>query len=339
MTSVVTLTPAPVLDRTYIIQTLEPGKVNRAIDAHQYLSGKGLNVARTLHLAKARVSGILPIGRDDEYLLFSMPQPHIIRFMPIAGKIRVNTTVVERSNGRTTNFNQHAVPINTADWHRVCDLAAAEVEALNADWLVVSGMQPINPDTNEYVEMEELFTLARNQGSRVAIDTSGPTLKTWARNPLVSLIKPNCDELASLVGHPLKTIGDVVHAGQELIAEGNLEIVLASIGADGAIAITADEAHWAYTDPVEVINTTGAGDATLAGFIHRSGIPGTRTENTPQQLNLVDGLLQAVSWGALAVTLPTTLIDGFENAPEGKLRDLSSELGRPLVEPSQSKSE
>src|SRR5690606_20874495 len=125
-------------------------------------------------------------------------------------------------------------------------------EALQADWLVVSGMQPINPDTGKYVDMEELFTLARAQGTRIAIDTSGPTLKTWARNPLVNLIKPNCDELASLVGHSLHTIGDVVQAGKDLIAEGNLEIILASIGADGALVISADEAHWAHTAPQQI---------------------------------------------------------------------------------------
>lgn len=327
MTSVVTLTPAPVLDRTYIIDTLTPGKVNRAIEAYQYLSGKGLNVARNLHLAKTRVSGILPIGREDEYLLFSMPQPHIIRFMPITGRIRVNTTVVEKESGRTTNFNQFAIPIGTQDWKLVCDLTAAEVDAMDADWLVVSGMQPVNPDTNEYVDMEELFQKARKRGARIAIDTSGPTLVTWARSPLVNLIKPNCDELASLVGYDLNTIGDVVRAGKDLIAEGNLEIILASIGADGAIIITKESAHWAYTDPVDVVNTTGAGDATLAGFIKGVG---------PHDgvLDLEAGLKLAVSWGGLAVTLPTTLIEDFANAPSAFLGDLEANMHQPLQEPS-----
>lgn len=330
MTAVVTLTPAPVVDRTYIIENLETGKVNRALEAYQYLSGKGLNVARTLHLAKKRVSGVLPIGRDDEYLLFSMPQPHIIRFMPIAGKVRVNTAVVERSTGRTTNFNQHAYPINTADWNRVVDLTDAEVDALNADWLVVSGMQPINPDTEAYVNLTELFEKTRERGARVAVDTSGATLKTWGHSPLVNLIKPNTHELAQLVGHELKTFGDALDAGQELIAEGNLELVLASLGADGALIISKDEAHWAYTENVEIVNTTGAGDAALAGFLAASGISGTRSGTTPMQLDLAAGITRAVSWGSKAVSLPTTLIDSFEGAPVGKLGEIDRD--RPLID-------
>ncbi|HEY8588596.1 MAG TPA: 1-phosphofructokinase family hexose kinase, partial [Naasia sp.] len=169
MTAVVTLTPAPVLDRTYLVDSMAEGKVNRSYEVHEYMSGKGLNVARTLHLARVPVAGILPIGREDEHLLFRTPYPHILRIVPIAGRVRVNTAVVDRG-GRTTNINQTAIPMSAADWTRVCDLAIEQVEETDADWLVVSGVHPQLAETGEYLDMTALFEAVRGRGTRVALD-------------------------------------------------------------------------------------------------------------------------------------------------------------------------
>ena len=56
MTAVVSLTPAPVIDRTYLVDEFDAGKVNRASELREFLSGKGLNVSRTLREAGVPVS-------------------------------------------------------------------------------------------------------------------------------------------------------------------------------------------------------------------------------------------------------------------------------------------
>jgi 1-phosphofructokinase len=48
---IVTLTPAPTLDRTYFIGDLQLGEVNRANAVGEELAGKGINVSRALQLA------------------------------------------------------------------------------------------------------------------------------------------------------------------------------------------------------------------------------------------------------------------------------------------------
>lgn len=324
MNAVVTLTPAPVLDRTYLAESLTVGKVNRAYEVHEYMSGKGLNVARTLHLAKHPVSAVLPIGMQDQYLLFSTPFPQILRIMPVQGRVRVNTTVVERG-GRTTNINQQAIPFSEEDWRNVVETTLEQVSDLNADWLVVSGMHPKMTDTGLPINLSELFARARKMGARVGLDTSGPELKHWGRSGEVNLIKPNADELASLVGHELITLGDVIEAGRELISTG-LEIALVSLGPDGAIAITADDVVWASAVAPEVINTTGAGDAFLAGFLSQVVTPESsaagRESGTLPKLSPEAALTRGCSWGALAVSLPTTLISSFGDAPEAQLRQV-----------------
>jgi 1-phosphofructokinase len=319
-----------VLDRTYLAETLTAGKVNRAYEVHEYMSGKGLNVARTLHLAKQPVAGILPIGVQDQYLLFSTPFPQILRIMPVAGRVRVNTTVVERG-GRTTNINQNPYPFSAEDWRNVVELTLEQVNDMSADWLVVSGMHPKMSEDGQPIDLTELFDRAREMGARVGLDTSGPELMHWSRSGHVNLIKPNADELASLVGRPLATLGEAIDAGRELIDAG-IEIALVSLGGDGALGITADDVVWGRATAPAVINTTGAGDAFMAGFlnsvIHSDG---ARDHHELAPLDLRAGISNACSWGALAVSLPTTLISSFSDAPTTDI--LEVDRGYQLTEP------
>jgi 1-phosphofructokinase len=319
-----------VLDRTYLAETLTAGKVNRAYEVHEYMSGKGLNVARTLHLAKQPVAGILPIGVQDQYLLFSTPFPQILRIMPVAGRVRVNTTVVERG-GRTTNINQNPYPFSAEDWRNVVELTLEQVNDMSADWLVVSGMHPKMSEDGQPIDLTELFDRAREMGARVGLDTSGPELMHWSRSGHVNLIKPNADELASLVGRPLATLGEAIDAGRELIDAG-IEIALVSLGGDGALGITADDVVWGRATAPAVINTTGAGDAFMAGFlnsvIHSDG---GRDHHELAPLDLRAGISNACSWGALAVSLPTTLISSFSDAPTTDI--LEVDRGYQLTEP------
>jgi 1-phosphofructokinase len=144
--------------------------------------------------------------------------------------------------------------------------------------------------------------------------SSGVPLDRLVTSGLVNLIKPNADELANLVGRNLTTIGEALDAGREL-NRGGIEVALVSLGADGALAITADSAVWGAAVAPQLVNTTGAGDATLAGFLGNSIRDETRFGEGASELDLDRALTTAVSWGALAVSLPTTLITGLEDAP------------------------
>lgn len=318
MTAVVTLTPAPVVDRTYSVTDLVLGKVNRAGAVYEFLSGKGLNVARTLHSAGRTVGAILPIGRDDEHVIRHNPQQQNLHVVPIAGRVRVNISIVE-AGGRTTNVNQHAVPIAAADWDSVIEATLDEIDARQAEWLVVCGSFPVIAETGVGVDLTALLEGAHERGARVALDTSGSALQRWGRHPLVDVIKPNADELASLVERDLLTFGDVIDASRELIA-GGLKVVLASLGGDGALAITADSAALAAATAVQVVNTTGAGDAFLAGFLSAATPEhAPRDERGLAAIDLEAGLLQGASFGAHAVAMPTTVLERLDEAPKAQL--------------------
>jgi 1-phosphofructokinase len=212
------------------------------------------------------------------------------------------------------------------DWQNVVELTLEQVNDMSADWLVVSGMHPKMTSTGNPIDLGELYVRAREMGARVGLDTSGPELKHWARSGFVNLIKPNADELASLVGRELHTLGDAIDAGHELIA-GGIEIALISLGGDGALGVTADDVVWSQATAPAVINTTGAGDAFLAGFLSQviSRDADQHPDGVLPQLDLRAGLSTACSWGALAVSLPTTLISSFASAPPAEIREIDRE--------------
>ena len=69
LSPVVTLTPAPTLDRTYFVKNLVEGGVNRAERVGEELAGKGINVSRGLQLVNMAAPGVVPIGNADPGVL------------------------------------------------------------------------------------------------------------------------------------------------------------------------------------------------------------------------------------------------------------------------------
>jgi fructose-1-phosphate kinase PfkB-like protein len=131
-------------------------------------------------------------------------------------------------------------------------------------------------------------------GLPVLLDASGATLAQSARGG-PTVLKPNVDELAELVGRPLATRAAVVEAARELLDWG-IDLVVASLGAAGAVAVRRGEALYLPPLPVQPVNCAGAGDAMLAGvaIAYAQGRP------------LEEGLRLAVAAAAAVVITPGT---------------------------------
>ncbi len=329
---IVTLTPAPTLDRTYFVHNLQTGGVNRADDVHEELAGKGINVSRGLHLAGIPAVGVIPIGNSDPGVLARTGSDGMLAPLWVDGTLRVSTTIVEK-DGPTTKVNEAPRPLSEQDWNAVIDLTDRTVRQQNAKWLVVAGALPVYKSTGTFVDLEPLFERMAELNVRIALDTSGEPLNYWAKRGLASIIKPNAEELASAVGRTLTSIGDVIDAGRELCGYG-IEVVLASLGADGMIAITKDKEWAARTPPVKVINTVGAGDATLAGFLSAVVSNPIQDEEHGLPFNIPLGITTAVQWGAIAVSQPSSGLESIDNLPAGILNehpDRNQALDEPAI--------
>jgi sugar/nucleoside kinase (ribokinase family) len=112
----------------------------------------------------------------------------------------------------------------------------------------------------------QLLEFARSRGVTVTMDllTPGDPL-TWERLrpllPWVHYFMPNEEQLASLTG-----TADHAEGARMALALGT-EAVLVSRGADGAALVTADRRVDLPAFPVDLVDTTGCGDAVCAGFI------------------------------------------------------------------------
>ncbi|MEN9608545.1 MAG: hypothetical protein RLZZ06_476 [Actinomycetota bacterium] len=317
---IITLTPAPTLDRTYFVHNLIEGGVNRADAVAEELAGKGINVTRGLYLSGVKAPGVVPIGNSDPGVFArtgSMDQ-----FIPhwVDGTLRVSTTIVEK-DGPTTKVNEAPRPLADSDWKEVVSLTISKVKENNSQWLVIAGALPIDKGTGKFVDLEPLFTAMKDLGVRVAMDSSGEPLKMYATMGLPSVIKPNAHELAETIGRDLHTVGDVIDAARELCQHG-IECVLASLGPDGMVAVTKDRTWKAKTPPVKVINTVGAGDATLAGFL--TAVTTNPVEGDAEfgvGFNVSLGVKTAVQYGAVAVTQPTSGLENLDNMPVAEVSE------------------
>jgi 1-phosphofructokinase len=295
---ITTVTPNPSLDRTLHLARFEPGQVNRATATMVEPSGKGVNVALALHGVGVPVRAVVPVGGSAGHeiatLLDDLGLDHVD--VPIAGTVRSNISLVE-ADGRTSKVNE-AGP----------KMAAAEVDALYAttlavsdvaEWVVWAGSLPPGFTPQRFADA---VADTRAAGRLVAVDSSGSALMqvlSQHRDRLPHMVKPNADELAEVANKDLSTLGDVADAAGVLLARG-VRTVLVSLGRNGALLADADlpQALHGTAPTHRVVNTVGAGDAFLAGWLAAVHAGATSA----------DALANALRFGATAVEHEGTLL-------------------------------
>jgi 1-phosphofructokinase len=282
---IVTVTLNPSVDRTVTVEELRRGEVLRATAARVDPGGKGINVSRALAVNGVKTVAVVALGGPEGAHLATLLERAGIDVVgvPIAGSIRSNVTVVEPS-GTTTKLNEPGAPLSADECAGILDTAVAV--AADAQWLVASGSLPPGAPDTVYADLVRRLA---GTATQVAVDTSGPALAA-ALPAGPALVKPNLEELQECVGRALTCLGDVIDACCSLRARG-AHAVLASLGGQGAILVDGAEVLHAYGPSTVPVSSVGAGDAMLAGFLAAGGAG-------------AGALVEAVAWGAAAVTLP-----------------------------------
>lgn len=291
---IVTLTPNPSLDRTIALDELRRGGVHRALSLREDPGGKGVNVSRALTANGAPTVAVLPAGGAIALQFSALLDEAAVRheLVSLAGAVRTNITLVE-SDGTTTKINEPGRDSTAADAALMLDAVESHLDG--ADWVVGCGSLPPGLDGQFYAQLVER---ARWRGVSVAIDTSGAALtQVIAAGP--DLIKPNHHELAEHAGRELPLLTDVVQAAGDIVAAGVATVVV-SLGAQGAIAVTRDEAVHAVAHVAAPLSTVGAGDCLLAGWLHA----------VSEGASASAAIERAVRWGSAAVALPGSSVPG-----------------------------
>ena len=295
---IVTVTANPSLDRTLELSgPLQRGEVQRAVSVRAEPGGKGVTVPRAGGGAGMATRAILPADAGDP-LLTALDEVGLDYLaIPVGGEVRSNVTVAE-ADGTTTKINAPGQVVGPVTAQALAN--AILDHAAGASWLALCGSLPPGLPDDWY---RTLIDGLSAQGCRVAVDTSGAPLEAVVHGH-VDLLKPNDEELAEVTGADAAQLSraiaardyaPVVDAAQVLIDRTGAA-VLATLGAAGALLITANGSWHATPPPIVPRSTVGAGDSSLAGYL----IAETRG------LDERDRLRTAVAYGSAATALAGT---------------------------------
>ncbi len=296
---ILTLTPNPSIDRTVALDgALSRGQVHRVASVTSQGGGKGVNISRAAISAGIPSIAVVPAEKDDPFVLELLTAGIDCRPVKPAGGVRVNLTITE-PDGTTTKLNSPGAEVLPI--HLELMAQAVLVRASSADWTVLAGSLPAGAPAGFYAE---LVRRLREVGGRVAVDTSEAPLQALVDalpGSAPDLMKPNGEELASFTGgDPDELESDpaaTAVAARQLIDRG-VGAVLATLGGNGAVLVTAEGAWHATPPPTTVVSTVGAGDSSLFGYL----LGDIRGLAAPDRLAL------AVAYGSAAAGLPGTTI-------------------------------
>ncbi|GAA1178073.1 hexose kinase [Mycolicibacterium poriferae] len=301
---IVTVTPNPSIDRTVTLPAqLTRGAVHRVTSVTNQAGGKGVNVARALTLAGVDTLAVLPAVANDPLTTALQAIAVPFQVVPTLEPARINLTITE-PDGTTTKVNEPGATLDAATVTALTDAVLAAADA--ADWVVMSGSLPPGMPVSWYGDV--VAQLAGHR-CRIAVDTSDAPLAALCASldrGAPDLIKPNGEELASVLGLPAESLeaavaqGDpepVVAAVRQLIDRG-IDALLATLGAAGAVLVDRNGAWLATPPPITPRSTVGAGDSSLAGYV-RAEVGGAVP---PQRLQM------AVAYGSAAAALPGTTL-------------------------------
>jgi tagatose 6-phosphate kinase len=297
---ILTVTLNTALDITYRVRSLRPHASHRVSEVLERPGGKGVNVARVLAALghEVTVTGFAggATGQVVRELLTATPNL-VDALVPVEGATRRTIAVVDGQSGDTTQLNEPGPAITPGEWNAFQDRYEALLASASA--VALCGSLPQGLPVGAYAG---LVRTARAAGVPVLLDTSGePLRRAVAARP--DLIKPNADELAELTGshEPLRATQDARRRGARA--------VVASLGAEGLLALT-PEGRWRAAPPARLRgNPTGAGDAAVAGLLSAHA----------DRLPWPDRLARAAALSAAAVTAPTA--GEFDRCTYEKLLD------------------
>lgn len=261
---IITVTANPALDITAHIDDWRRGVINRGQSSSINTGGKGINVSINLAHCGLEVYATGWLGRDNDapFRRTFMRERINDDFIRVEGETRRNIKIVDRIRNENTDFNMPGVHINSS--HR--EALEAYLEAQIDEWtvLIFGGSLPPGINKNYYAYMVEKY---RDKCHYLVVDTRGKAFsEVLQADRLPDMIKPNIKELREVTGKALDSDDSIVNEAKAWITRG-INMMVVSMGSDGAWFVTKEAAVKALPLPVDVATTVGAGDAMVAGVV------------------------------------------------------------------------
>lgn len=259
MRMLVIMTLNPSLDYYMTLDEIQIGMTNHSKQESVQIGGKGINVALMLHNLEVP-SCLLGFagGFTGKYLVDSLD-----KFSTISSDF-IETKAITRINVKV------AGDVETEINGTGSDVSEEEIKALMAkiedlstdDVVMISGRLASGMDSNFYLDVAKSL---HERGIDYTLDITGPEVLAMCKyQPLV--LKPNLSELEAMFDVTLESDDDIIKYGLKLIEMGAKHCIV-SLGSRGSLFFNGKEVYQASIPDGDVMNTVGAGDSMLAGFV------------------------------------------------------------------------
>ena len=301
-----TLTLNPALDYDmYIKEDLKTEHLNLADKVNYRAGGKGINVSKVLkNLDVESVAIGYTAGFTGNFIIEDLKKDGIkSEFVELDGNTRINVKV--NGNDKETEITGVSPVIS----EEKLKLLMEKVSHLkDGDILVLSGSIPESVSKTVYKELSEKI----KTDVEIVLDTRGNLLQNNIHNNF--FIKPNIHELRDMFDEKLETKQEIVKKCSFFLERGVKNVII-SRGGDGALLVNKDCELEASVPKGELINSIGAGDSMVAGFI-AGYVKGMSTEDS-FRLAVAAGSATAYSYGLAEKDFVNKLYEEINIVKEG----------------------
>lgn len=257
------------------------------------VGGGGINVSRALKRLGTDSSAFYTRGGAIGDLYRQLLEKEDFDKQPVEteSNTRESITVQDKYSGELYRFVLPGAELKENIWQDLLD----RVDEFNdVEYLVASGSLPPGVPEDFYARLSKK---AHENDVKFILDTSKEPLKKILDTGAY-LIKPNKKELDHLAGKELKDHDQRSKEAEKIVKENNIDILVVSLGADGAIVATKDGVEKLDSPSIEKKKSAvGAGDSMVAGIVY--------------SLSNGKDILEAVSYG-LACGTAALLTPGTE---------------------------
>ena len=259
--SIVTLTLHPALDKSTSTDHIVPDHKLRCAPLRIDAGGGGINVSKGIRKLDGQSTAVFPVGGANGDLLCSLLEKAGIatQLLPVPHDTRESFSVTETRSNQQYRFTVAGGEMTEAQADQCLDM----VKKLRPTWLVASGSLPPGLPENYF---EKVVHLARQIDAKLILDTSGAALSPAVEKG-VFLLKPNLAELSMLAGVAHLEMNEVDDAALKIIHAGKCEVMVVSLGPQGALLVTRDGFEHIPAPMVKKQTTVGAGDSMIAGMV------------------------------------------------------------------------
>jgi 1-phosphofructokinase len=253
-----TVTLNPSIDYFIELDEFLVGELNRIKTDRKSPGGKGINVSTVLQNVGVESVALGFIGGfTGQFLIDTLTAKNInTDFVTVEGDTRIN---VKLHSDVETEINGAGPQITSNELEQLLEKFD---QMKKGDVVVLAGSIPASLPSTLY---QQVAVKLQDKEVKVVVDATRDLLvEVLPYQPF--LIKPNHHELGEIFGVEIKNAEEAIPYGKKLIEMGAQHVIV-SMADKGSLLFVDDEVFFANIPKGKLVNSVGAGDSVVAGFI------------------------------------------------------------------------